>query len=158
MPRSGAADNPRMRRIPFRAACERGWTLIELMVVVLVIGVLAAIALPVFLSQQGKGKDASAKSDARNLATAVESCSLGEKDYRDCDTQSELASESQGYGWGTGPGQVSVVSATAKSFSVEAVSQAKTGTSNNTFTFTRASNGTISRTCTGTGGCDGGSW
>jgi type IV pilus assembly protein PilA len=57
-----------------KAAEERegGFTLIELLVVIIIIGILAAIAIPVFLNQRQKGYDAQAKSDARNLATLEE--------------------------------------------------------------------------------------
>ena len=57
-----------------KAAEERegGFTLIELLVVIIIIGILAAIAIPVFLNQRQKGYDAQAKSDLRNMATAEE--------------------------------------------------------------------------------------
>jgi type IV pilus assembly protein PilA len=51
---------------------EDGFTLIEVLVVIIIIGILAAIAIPVFLNQRQKGYDATAKSDLRNLANFEE--------------------------------------------------------------------------------------
>lgn len=51
---------------------EEGFTLIELLVVIIIIGILAAIAIPVFLNQRSKGWDSAVKSDLRNAATAQE--------------------------------------------------------------------------------------
>ena len=65
---------------------DQGFTLIELLVVIVIIGILAAIAIPIFLNQQKKGIDAGVKSDLKQLANLEETYFVDNNAYANATT------------------------------------------------------------------------
>ena len=137
---------------------ESGFTLIELVVVCVIIGILAAIAIPSFLHQKSKGHDAEAKSAAVNAAIAMEACiAQYGSTYSGC-TKASLESIEPTL---NDVDARLAVSAGSDDYKIVVTSDRDAGAA--TFTISRASDGSTTRTCsTGTaekGAClTGGTW
>lgn len=127
---------------------ERGFTLIEILVVILIIGILAAIAIPSFISEKGKANDASAKSYVRNMQTAQEAYYADNNAYSN--SLSSLQSIEPALNDTPGRTAPSARNTPRGGYTVTA-----TSTSGVSYTVTRNADGTTSRTCdsAGVAGC-----
>ena len=140
---------PRFARA--RLKDDAGFTLLEVLVVTVIIGVLAGIALPLFLTQQDKANDADAKTNASGLAHAMKVCYQETSDYTDCDGSGagdKLGNT--GLPMGTGAGKVDVTTVSVNGFTITATGKG----AGHQYVVTET-NGREDRTCTG---CQGGTW
>jgi type IV pilus assembly protein PilA len=133
---------------------ESGFTLVELLVVMLILALLAAIAIPSFFNQRDKARDADAKESVRTAQTAIETYAIDNNgEYTGADTAKLVLIEQT---LNDAPNPV-VVSGTDKKTYTLAV----TSKTDNVFTITRAADGRTTLSCAtaGKGGCPtGGRW
>ena len=104
-----------LQRLSQRRRDEEGFTLIELMVVVLIMGILMAIAIPTFLSTRGSANDASAKSNATNAYTNEKSYYASNQSFLAASTTTTGDSLDDSLPWGTALGDVAAYTSTTNS-------------------------------------------
>ena len=146
-----------LHKLRRRAEDEKGFTLIELLVVILIIGILAAIAIPTFLNQKSKANDASAESLARNAATAMETYATDNNGSYANSSAAQLAQITPALNT-TNNGQAFLTSATGNASSYTIVAESPTDTE--LFTLIN-NNGSETFACspTNAGSCSsGGTW
>jgi type IV pilus assembly protein PilA len=139
-------------RLRQRSKDEGGFTLIELLVVVLIIGILAAIAIPSFLNQKSKAQDSAAKTQVTTLQTAMETYATDNNGSYEGATLAKLqAIEPTLNDKATAEAQA-VGKATAEEYEVES---AVTANKTHKYKLTNVK-GTLTRKCepVSTGGCN----